>query len=61
MKEKILQLINHEDMNVLSDNKLSILLKSQGINVARRTVTKYREEMHLPQSHKRKRLKLLAV
>ena len=48
-------------MNVLSDNKLSILLKSQGINVARRTVTKYREEMNLPQSHKRKRLKLLAV
>jgi len=61
VKEKISQLINHEDMNVLSDNKLSILLKSQGINVARRTVTKYREEMNLPQSHKRKRLKLLAV
>ena len=60
VKEKIIQLINNEE-KVLSDNKLSTLLKEEGINVARRTVTKYREEMTLPPSHQRKRLKQLAV
>ena len=60
VKEKIIQLINNEE-KVLSDNKLSKLLKKEGINVARRTVTKYREEMTLPPSHQRKRLKQLAV
>ena len=60
VKEKIIQLMNNEE-KVLSDNKLSKLLKEEGINVARRTVTKYREEMTLPPSHQRKRLKQLAV
>jgi len=60
VKEKIIQLINNEE-KVLSDDKLSKLLKEEGINVARRTVTKYREEMTLPPSHQRKRLKQLAV
>jgi len=60
VKEKIIQLINNEE-KILSDNKLSKLLKEEGINVARRTVTKYREEMTLPPSHQRKRLKQLAV
>ena len=60
VKEKIIQLINNEE-KVLSDNKLSTLLKEEGINVARRTVTKYREEMTLPPSHQRKRLKQLTV
>ncbi len=60
VKEKIIQLINNEE-KVLSDNKLSKLLKEEGIDVARRTVTKYREEMTLPPSHQRKRLKHLAV
>ena len=60
VKEKIIQLINNEKQ-VLSDNKLSILLKEEGINVARRTVTKYREEMTVPPSHHRKRLKQLAI
>jgi len=60
VKEKIIQLINNEE-KVLSDNKLSKLLNEERINVARRTVTKYREEMTLPPSHQRKRLKQLAV
>ena len=38
----------------LSDNKLTNLLKEQGINVARRTVAKYREAMNIPSSHERK-------
>lgn len=40
----------------LSDNKLASLLAKQGINVARRTVAKYREAMSIPPSNERKRL-----
>jgi RNA polymerase sigma-54 factor len=40
----------------LSDNKLASLLADQGINVARRTVAKYREAMSIAPSNERKRL-----
>ncbi|MBL1277977.1 MAG: RNA polymerase factor sigma-54 [Ectothiorhodospiraceae bacterium] len=40
----------------LSDNKLAMLLGDQGINVARRTVAKYREAMSIVPSNERKRL-----
>ena len=39
----------------LSDNKLTSLLEEQGIQVARRTVAKYRESMGIPSSSQRKR------
>ena len=42
--------------NPLSDNKIALLLGDQGINVARRTVAKYREALHIPPSNERKRL-----
>ena len=38
----------------LSDNKLSSLLNDMGINIARRTVTKYREGMGVTSSSERK-------
>jgi RNA polymerase sigma-54 factor len=40
----------------LSDNKIANVLADQGINVARRTVAKYREAMGIPSSNERKRL-----
>ena len=40
----------------LSDSKLASILSDQGINVARRTVAKYREAMSIPPSNERKRL-----
>ena len=40
----------------LSDSKIAALLADQGIQVARRTVAKYREAMHIPPSNERKRL-----
>jgi RNA polymerase sigma-54 factor len=40
----------------LSDNKIAVLLSDQGIEVARRTVAKYRESMGIPPSNERKRL-----
>lgn len=39
-----------------SDNKLAAILADRGINVARRTVAKYREAMAIPPSNERKRL-----
>ncbi|PWQ94955.1 RNA polymerase factor sigma-54 [Leucothrix pacifica] len=39
-----------------SDNKLTNLLNEQGVNVARRTVAKYREALAIPSSHDRKAL-----
>ncbi len=40
----------------LSDNKIAAILADQNINVARRTVAKYRESMSIPPSNERKRL-----
>lgn len=40
----------------LSDNKIAAILDGQGINVARRTVAKYREALGIPPSNERKRL-----
>ncbi|WP_122638995.1 MULTISPECIES: RNA polymerase factor sigma-54 [unclassified Romboutsia] len=40
----------------LSDDKLAKILNEEGINIARRTVAKYREELGILSSSKRKRL-----
>ncbi len=40
----------------LSDSKIADLLGEQGIKVARRTIAKYRESMHIPPSNERKSL-----
>ena len=53
----IKQLIGEEQISKpLSDNKIAGLLSEQGINVARRTIAKYREAMAIPPSNERKRL-----
>ena len=55
IRAMIKKLISEENISKpLSDNKLTNLLKEQGINVARRTVAKYREAMAIPSSHDRK-------
>ena len=40
----------------LSDNRIAQILSSRGIQVARRTIAKYREAMSIPPSNERKRL-----
>ena len=40
----------------LSDSKITQLLDEKGINVARRTIAKYRESLSIPPSNERKRL-----
>ena len=53
----IKKLVGEETPNKpLSDSKLAQLLLEQGINVARRTVAKYREALSIPPSNERKRL-----
>ncbi len=55
VKYLIQKLIESEDaQKPLSDNDIVNILKKEGINVARRTVTKYREELNIPDSRKRK-------
>ncbi|KIE05638.1 hypothetical protein NF27_DP01820 [Candidatus Jidaibacter acanthamoeba] len=61
IKNKIKELIEDEQAKeVLADDKISAILQSRGIDISRRTVTKYREAMNIPSSHQRKRLKAAA-
>lgn len=55
--KKILQeIISSEDSkNPLSDQKIADLFGERGIKVSRRTVTKYRDELAIPSTNKRKR------
>jgi len=57
IRAMIKKLIDDEEpRKPMSDNKIATLLVEQGINVARRTVAKYREAMMIPPSNERKRL-----
>ncbi|NYZ63645.1 RNA polymerase factor sigma-54 [Luteimonas deserti] len=50
-------LVDAEDpRKPLSDARLADLLKAAGVPVARRTVAKYREALHIPSSHERVRI-----
>jgi RNA polymerase sigma-54 factor len=42
---------------VLSDDRIVSLLTADGVNIARRTVAKYREAMRIPSSVERRRQK----
>lgn len=53
----IKELVSNENpAKPLSDSKMAELLKEKGINVARRTIAKYREAISIPSSSQRKRL-----
>jgi RNA polymerase sigma-54 factor len=57
VRAKIKKLLASEDRKKpLSDNKIAKVLSEDGINVARRTVTKYREAMNIPSSGERRRM-----
>jgi RNA polymerase sigma-54 factor len=42
--------------SILSDDTIVENLKSEGIEIARRTVAKYRESLHIPSSIQRRRI-----
>ncbi len=55
VKERLKSLVDAEDArHPLSDQVLADLLKREGILLARRTVAKYREELNIPSSGRRK-------
>ncbi len=57
IRAMIKKLVAAEDARKpLSDNKIADLLLEQGIEVARRTIAKYRESLNIPPSNERKRL-----
>ena len=57
VKRTLETLIKGEDpRRPLSDHKLAEILKSQGLNIARRTVAKYREQMLIPVARLRRRI-----
>jgi RNA polymerase sigma-54 factor len=57
VQDKIKQIIENEDHNrPLSDQRIAKILKASNINIARRTVAKYREMLRLLPSNKRKRI-----
>jgi RNA polymerase sigma-54 factor len=47
--------------NTLSDERIVELLQKEGVDIARRTVAKYREAMRIPSSVQRRREKMLAL
>ena len=57
IRAMIKKLITQENTKKpLSDNKIASILIAQGVNIARRTVAKYRGFMQIPPSNERKRL-----
>tara|TARA_Y100000590_G_scaffold108612_1_gene123529 strand:+ start:1560 stop:2903 length:1344 start_codon:yes stop_codon:yes gene_type:complete len=56
VKNKILTLIKEENnTDVMSDENIVFKLKTKGISIARRTVSKYRKLLNIPSSFKRKK------
>jgi RNA polymerase sigma-54 factor len=57
VKKKIQSYIEAEDpRKPLSDSKIMKILNDEGINIARRTVAKYRDELNIPSSTDRKQI-----
>jgi RNA polymerase sigma-54 factor len=56
LKRKVRKLIEEEDVRrPLTDDQLAAMLGAQGIQLTRRTVAKYREDMSIPSTHQRRR------
>ncbi|RIJ17120.1 RNA polymerase factor sigma-54 [Henriciella mobilis] len=61
VRYRIKQLVDDEGQNVLSDDQIVEILTEFGIEIARRTVAKYRESLNIPSSvQRRRRLKASA-
>lgn len=56
VKDRIIEIIEGEDpKKPLSDQKISDMLKKEGVEISRRTVAKYRDEENIPATSKRRR------
>jgi RNA polymerase sigma-54 factor len=55
IKQRIRKIIEQEDpKKPLSDSKIVSMLRREGLELARRTIAKYREELKIPTSNQRK-------
>ena len=55
IKQRIRKIIENEDpRKPLSDSKIVSILQREGLELARRTIAKYREELKIPTSNQRK-------
>ncbi|MEX2261801.1 MAG: RNA polymerase factor sigma-54 [Bryobacteraceae bacterium] len=55
LKRKVKKMIEDEDRgHPLTDDRITDLLRAAGINVTRRTVAKYRDDMKIPSTHQRR-------
>ena len=55
LKRKVKKLIDEEDpRKPLTDDLIASMLSAQGIDVTRRTVAKYREDLRIPSTHQRR-------
>ena len=58
VRDRLKEMIDKEAAkDILSDDRIVSLLTADGVNIARRTVAKYREAMRIPSSFERRRLK----
>jgi RNA polymerase sigma-54 factor len=55
VRDRIRELIDNESDDVLSDDRIVTMLGNDGVNIARRTVAKYREALRIPSSVERRR------
>lgn len=57
IKKILIEVILNEDKKKpLTDDKLVLLLKEKGYNIARRTIAKYREQLNIPVARLRKEI-----
>ncbi len=62
VRHRIRELISSESLDaILSDDQIVTVLDAEGINIARRTVAKYRESLRIPSSVQRRREKKQAL
>jgi len=55
LKRKVKKMIDDEDSrHPLTDEQVTAKLQAEGIDVTRRTVAKYREDMKIPSTHQRR-------
>jgi RNA polymerase sigma-54 factor len=55
LKRRVKKMIEDEDAHhPLTDDQITARLRSEGIDVTRRTVAKYREDMKIPSTHQRR-------
>jgi RNA polymerase sigma-54 factor len=58
VRDRIKEMIDREKASeILSDDRIVTMLTADGVNIARRTVAKYREALRIPSSVERRRLK----